>query len=177
MPLTLLTGGARSGKSALAVQAADRSGLPVVFIATARTGDAELIERIDQHRAERPAHWALLEEPIELEGSIGGARNHACVVVDCLSLWIANLLEGEVTKTATLAAAKRAAGAAASRAGPTIAVTNEVGSGVVPATSLGRAYRDLLGRVNRVWADAADQAGLVVAGRVLWLEPWSGLEP
>jgi adenosyl cobinamide kinase/adenosyl cobinamide phosphate guanylyltransferase len=176
MPLTLLTGGARSGKSALAVEVAGRSGLPVVFIATAPTDDSEFARRIEEHRAKRPAHWTLLEEPLELERSIGATRDHVCVIVDCLSLWVANLLERELPEPAALEAAQRAANAAASRAGPTIAVTNEVGSGVVPVTPVGRAYRDLLGRVNRVWADAADEAGLVVAGRVLRLERWAGPE-
>ena len=176
MPLTLLTGGARSGKSALAIHRAAESGRPVVFVATAEPLDPEFAQRIERHRAERPAGWTLVEEPVALESTIRAAPGDACVVVDCLSLWVANLLERELAEEAALEAARGAAGAAAARAGPTIAVTNEVGSGLVPATPLGRAYRDLLGRVNRIWADAADQAGLVVVGRVLELERWSGVE-
>jgi adenosylcobinamide kinase/adenosylcobinamide-phosphate guanylyltransferase len=176
MPLTLLTGGARSGKSALAIQAAAGSGRPVVFVATAEPRDAELAQRIDRHRAERPADWTVVEEPVALEAAIRDAPSDACLVVDCLSLWVANLLDRELSEADALGAARRGAETAATRAGPTIAVTNEVGSGVVPATPLGRLYRDLLGHVNRIWADAAEQAALVVAGRVLELRRWGGVE-
>jgi adenosylcobinamide kinase/adenosylcobinamide-phosphate guanylyltransferase len=176
MPLTLLTGGTRSGKSALAIQVAARSRRPVVFVATAEARDVELAQRIDRHRAERPADWTLVEEPVALEPAIRAAPGDACVVVDCLSLWVANLLDRELSEAEALGAARCAAEAAAMRIGLTIAVTNEVGSGVVPATRLGRLYRDLLGHVNRIWADAAEHAALVVAGRVLELRRWHGVE-
>lgn len=174
MPLTLLTGGARSGKSGLAVAAARACGRPVVFVATGEAADREFAERIARHRAERPSDWTLVEEPVELENAIAGVDDAACAIVDCLSLWVANLLGRGLPEAALLGAADRAASAAAARAAPTIVVTNEVGSGVVPATPAGRHYRDVLGRVNRVWAGAADEAALVVAGRVLRLETWNG---
>jgi adenosylcobinamide kinase / adenosylcobinamide-phosphate guanylyltransferase len=159
MSLVFLIGGARSGKSSLAVRLAAGSGVPVVFIATGEARDDEMAERIARHRAERPAGWETVEEPIELHAAIDSAPPAACVVVDCLSLWVANLLEQGVDPDLRVP----------SRSGPTIAVSNEVGLGVVPATPLGRVYRDVLGRVNNAWAAAADEAWFVVAGKALRL--------
>ena len=159
MPLTLLLGGARSGKSSLAVRLAAESGAPVVFIATGEPRDAELTVRIARHRAERPAGWQTVEEPLELHAAVASAPDDAVVIIDCLSLWVANLLEHGREPDLVVPA----------RPGPTIAVSNEVGLGVVPVTSLGRAYRDVLGRVNASWADAADEAYFVVAGKALKL--------
>jgi adenosyl cobinamide kinase/adenosyl cobinamide phosphate guanylyltransferase len=167
MSLVFLIGGARSGKSSLAVRLAAESGAPVVFIATGEPGDAEMAERIARHRAERPAGWQTVEEPVALRGALEAAPDGSCVVVDCLSLWVANLLENGAVDIEE--EARAAAVVAAARAAPTVAVTNEVGLGVVPATPLGRAYRDLLGRVNALWADAADDAYFVVAGKALRL--------
>jgi len=168
MSLVLLLGGARSGKSALAVELAGRSGAPVVFLATGEAGDEEMAARIARHRAERPAGWTTVEEPGELEAAVAAVAAGACLVVDCLSLWVANVLERG--PDAIEAEAERAAALAASRPGTTIAVSNEVGLGVVPATPLGRAYRDLLGRVNATWARQAAEAYLIVAGRRLRLD-------
>lgn len=164
----LLTGGARSGKSALAVALAQRDGGDVVFVATGQPGDDEMAARIARHRAERPPRWTTIEEPLRLEEAIGAADPQACLIVDCLSLWVANLL---ATSDAIAQAAAAAADVAAARPGTTIVVTNEVGLGVVPATPLGRAYRDVLGRVNAIWAERAGEAYLVVAGRLLALLP------
>jgi adenosyl cobinamide kinase/adenosyl cobinamide phosphate guanylyltransferase len=140
----------------------------VVFVATAEARDAEMAERIARHRAERDPAWATVEAPVDVAGALAAAPAEACVVVDCLTLWVANLLEREDAEIERLAA--EAAGLAAGRAGATIAVSNEVGMGVVPASALGRRYRDLLGRVNAVWAERAAAAALVVAGRPLWLD-------
>jgi len=167
MTLTLLLGGARAGKSALALRRAAASGRPVVFIATAQARDAEMAERIARHREERDPGWSTVEEPGDLAGALAAARAEACVVVDCLTLWVANLLDRDDEEIARLAA--WAAELAAGRAGPTIAVSNEVGMGVVPASAVGRRYRDVLGRVNAIWAERAEAAALVVAGRPLWL--------
>ncbi len=176
--LIALTGGARSGKSTAAIAMATSSETPVTFIATAEARDAEMAERIDRHRAERPAGWRTIEAPRDLVGAAGEAAPAETVVIDCLSMWAANrMLEGtnadesvdaacvsEITaETRELVARLRG------RDGTSIVVTNEVGSGVVPATSLGRAYRDLLGSVNQIVIGAADRACLVVAGRLLEL--------
>jgi adenosylcobinamide kinase/adenosylcobinamide-phosphate guanylyltransferase len=167
MALALLVGGARSGKSSLAVRLAGDHDLPVVFIATAEVReDAEMAERIALHLAERPANWETVEEPLRLQEALEAAPAESCVVVDCLSLWVANLLErGDEIESAAAAAAS----SAARRSAPTIAVTNEVGMGVVPATPLGREYRDVLGRVNAIWAEAAAESYFVIAGKALRL--------
>jgi adenosylcobinamide kinase/adenosylcobinamide-phosphate guanylyltransferase len=170
MTHVLLTGGARSGKSALALAMAERDGGDVVFLATGQPGDDEMAARIARHRSERPAHWKTVEEPVRLVEAIGAAEPSACLIVDCLSLWVANLLAAEDPAVVERAACA-AASAAAARPGTTIVVTNEVGLGIVPATPLGRDYRDLLGRVNAIWAERATEAYLVVAGRLLPLLP------
>jgi adenosylcobinamide kinase / adenosylcobinamide-phosphate guanylyltransferase len=169
MTHVLLTGGARSGKSALAIAIASRSDADVVFLATGQPGDDEMAARIARHRAERPAGWTTIEEPLRLLEAIGSVDPRACLIVDCLSLWVANLLAKRQVESAAAAAAD----AAAARPGTTIVVTNEVGLGVVPPTPLGREYRDLLGRVNAIWAQRASAAYLVVAGRLLPLLPAS----
>jgi adenosyl cobinamide kinase/adenosyl cobinamide phosphate guanylyltransferase len=165
--LTLLLGGARSGKSTLALRRAAASGRPVVFVATGQARDAEMAERIARHRAERDPAWRTVETPGDLAGALACAPAQACVIVDCLTLWVANRLEAGEAEVVRLAG--EAARLAAAREGPTIAVSNEVGMGLVPATPVGRLYRDVLGRVNAVWAEAATEAALVVAGRPLWL--------
>jgi adenosylcobinamide kinase / adenosylcobinamide-phosphate guanylyltransferase len=168
MTHVFLTGGARSGKSALAIALAGSSGAHVVFLATGQAGDDEMAARIARHRSERPADWTTIEEPLRLLEAIGSVDPRACLIVDCLSLWVANLLAaGDDAEGAAVAAAQ----AAAARPGTTIVVTNEVGLGVVPATPLGREYRDVLGRVNAIWAERASAAYLVVAGRLLPLLP------
>jgi adenosylcobinamide kinase / adenosylcobinamide-phosphate guanylyltransferase len=167
MSLTFLLGGARSGKSTLALRRAADTGLPVLFVATAEPRDAEMAERITRHRAERDPAWTTVEAPLDLAGALAAAPDGACVIVDCLTLWVANRLEdgeAEVVRLATEAAAL-----AAARTAPTIAVSNEVGMGVVPASAIGRRYRDVLGRVNATWAERAGEAALVIAGRPLWL--------
>ena len=171
MGLVFLLGGARSGKSALAVRLAAESGAPVVFVATTelRGDDEELRVRVDAHRAERPPSWATVEEPLELARALREAPAEACVVVDCLTLWTANALEAGLDDAAVERAAVEAADVAASREALTVVVSNEVGLGVVPATPLGRRFRDVLGRVNAVFAAAAERASFVVAGRELEL--------
>ena len=154
MTLVVYVGGARSGKSRLAVERARAEGRPVTFVATGEAGDEEMAERIERHRAERPGGWTTIEEPVELDRAVASVPPGDTVVVDCLSLWVANGGDGAVP---------------AARAGLTIAVTNEVGLGIVPDNELARSYRDELGRVNAAWVEAADEAYFVVAGRALRL--------
>ena len=166
--LVLLTGGARSGKSQLALRLAQQRSSPVTFIATAQAGDSEMAERIARHRDERPAAWRTIEEPLHVKRAIDAAASESSVVIDCLTLWVANAL-AEFGATETEARALGAAETAGARDALTIAVTNDVGLGLVPENALGRAYRDLLGRVNTIWSAAADHALLVVAGRAIAL--------
>ena len=167
MSFTFLLGGARSGKSSLAVELARAWRGPVTLIATGEAGDDAMAQRIALHRAERPAAWTTVEEPLELQRALEAVPAEDAVVIDCLSLWIANLI-GRGDGDAEIEALGRAgAEAAAARASLTVAVSNEVGLGIVPATELGRRYRDILGRVNADWAAAAGDAALVVAGRRL----------
>jgi adenosylcobinamide kinase / adenosylcobinamide-phosphate guanylyltransferase len=153
--LVVLVGGARSGKSRLAIERAHAEGAPVTFIATGEALDAEMAARIARHRAERPERWTTIEEPVDLHGALASVPAGGTAVVDCLSLWLANGGDGAVP---------------ASRDGLTVAVTNEVGLGIVPDNALARGYRDDLGRVNAAWVEAADEAYFVVAGRMLRLE-------
>ncbi len=168
MSLTLLLGGARAGKSALALELARDRGGSVVYIATAEAGDDEMTARIARHRAERPGEWRTVEEPVEVASALASAEPEACVVVDCLTLWVANLL---ARGDAVLAEAEAVAELAAGRSGATIVVSNEVGLGIVPASPVAREYRDLLGAVNAAFVRRADDAAFVVAGRAIPLQP------
>ena len=167
MPLTLLLGGARSGKSALAVRLAGRWDGPVTVVATGEARDAEMAERIRRHRAGRPGHWPTVEAPREVEAALAAAPGSAFVVLDCLTLWVSNLMEQGLDDRQVEERARSAAATAAARAAPTVAVSNEVGAGIVPADALARRYRDLLGLVNAVWSAAADRTLLLVAGRAV----------
>lgn len=170
MSLTFLLGGARSGKSARAIELAREWAGPVTVIATGQPRDMEMVERIRLHRAARPDGWTTVEEPLDLGGAIERVPPESALIVDCLSLWVANRLELGDAEATIEDEGEAAATLAAARAALTIAVSNEVGLGIVPRTALGRRYRDVLGRVNGAWAAAANQAALVVAGRTLPLQ-------
>jgi adenosyl cobinamide kinase/adenosyl cobinamide phosphate guanylyltransferase len=166
--LVLLTGGARSGKSRFALELARAQSAEVVFLATAEPRDAEMAARIGAHRDERPEAWRTVEEPLALRAAIADVPDAACLVVDCLTLWVSNALSAWGAAE-TEAHAREAAAAAAKRSGLTAVVTNEIGLGIVPASPLGRDYRDLLGAVNAIWAREADEALFFSAGRALRL--------
>jgi adenosyl cobinamide kinase/adenosyl cobinamide phosphate guanylyltransferase len=170
--LTLLLGGARSGKSALAVEIGRRHDGGVTFIATSPPLDGDLAERIARHRATRP-RWPTIEEPLDLAGVLERAGDDLAIV-DCLTLWVNNLVHRGDSDSDVEVLSAATAGVAAGRAAPTVVISNEVGLGVHPATELGRRYRDLLGRVNQQWAAAAERAVLLVAGRAVALtDPWT----
>lgn len=174
MSLTFLTGGARSGKSALAVRRALRlaaDGAAVTFVATGQARDEEMAERIRRHQEERPDGWTTVEAPVDLVGAVAALPPGGCVVIDCLALWVSNLMEAQEDEAATLARARELATWAAAYPGTVVVVSNEVGLGIVPMHPLSREYRDRLGRVNAILAARADLAQLVVAGRTLTLEP------
>lgn len=188
--LTLILGGSRSGKSAFA-QGLAGSAKSVLFVATAEALDADMAARIQAHQRSRPVGWTTLEEPRELAAAIPkAAPGHDLVVIDCLTLWVSNLLlsggegDGRVSDSPlqdmehTILA--RAQGIIeAYQKGPAswVVVSNEVGLGIVPPTALGREYRDALGRVNQAFAAAASQVYLLVAGLAVDLtaaaaRPW-----
>lgn len=168
--LTVVLGGARSGKSALVERFAAEERAPVTFVATSPRieGDTDLNARIARHRADRPATWTTVEEELDLAAAIGGAGDDV-VVVDCLTLWVSNMMFAGRSDDAVAAGCDRALDAVAERVTATLVVTNEVGLGIVPADADTRRYRDLLGRVNQRWVHASDRALLLVAGRALEL--------
>jgi adenosylcobinamide kinase/adenosylcobinamide-phosphate guanylyltransferase len=164
MSLVLLLGGARSGKSALAVDAGRHYDGDVVFVATAEPRDRAMAARIRRHRSERPPTWTLVEEPVEVLSVPALSADDGLVIVDCLTLWVANLIERGRTDEEILAAAGLLVARAHERRDPVLVVSNEVGLGVVPASALGRRFRDLQGSVNRVVAERASRTIFVVAG-------------
>ncbi len=164
----LVLGGQRSGKSRYAESVVAARGLAPVYLATATAGDAEMAERIARHRARRGDAWRLVEEPLDLPAALrAAARPDAIVLVECLTLWLSNLL-GAAREVE--AEADRLVATLADVAGPAVLVTNEVGSGIVPENALARRYVDHLGVLNRRVAAAVDEAVLVVAGLPLRLK-------
>lgn len=169
MAVVLLLGGVRSGKSRLAVELAARTSAPVTMIATAQARDADMTSRIARHRAERPSDWTTVEERVDVSAAVDHVPDDQTVVLDCLTLWVSNLMERELSDEAIAERAREAAELAARRSGLVVVVTNEVGSGVIPESPLGRRFSEMLGRVNGIWAEVAERSALVVAGRILTL--------
>jgi adenosylcobinamide kinase/adenosylcobinamide-phosphate guanylyltransferase len=166
--VTLVIGGAQSGKSRHAQALAERGTGERVFIATAQAFDAEMRDRIAAHQADRDERWRTVEAPIQLAAAIAASDGPSTVVlVDCLTLWTSNLLlaEEEVDRhlrdlEVTLAQVE----------GEIVLVTNEVGGGIVPDNALARRFRDMAGRINQSVAAIADRVDLVVAGLSLPLK-------
>jgi adenosyl cobinamide kinase/adenosyl cobinamide phosphate guanylyltransferase len=168
--VTLLIGGVRSGKSALAVEMGRRHDGDVVMIVTAEPFDDDMRERIARHQSDRP-DWPTVEAPLDLAVAIAAAPADSMVIVDCITVWVGNELHhrGVVDPSGV-------ATALAARRGPSVVITNEVGLGVHPETDLGRRYRDDLGRANQLIAAEATTTLLMVAGKALRLEdPWKEL--
>jgi len=167
--LSLILGGVRSGKSRLGLQIARSWQLPVVVIATAEPLDEEMAARIARHRAERPTDWRTIEEPIDLSWALDQAPDNTGVLIDCLTLWVSNLIGKGASDEEVLRSSAVVAGSAAERPGPVVAISNEVGWGIVPDNALARRYSELLGSVNNEWSRAAQESLLVVAGRTVRL--------
>ena len=162
--LTLVLGGARSGKSRYAESLVAATPPPWIYVATAQAQDTEMAGRIAHHRARRGAGWHTVEAPHDLAAAIDAAPAGA-ILVDCLTLWLTNRMlaksdiDGDIdADTGGLEAAL------ARRGGPAVLVSNEVGSGIVPDNTLARRFRDLQGRLNQRLAAGADRVILVVAG-------------
>lgn len=163
----LILGGVRSGKSRLALRLAAEMprGSRGAFLATARALDGDMEARIARHRAERPAGWGTLEEPYDVVSACASLAGRVDVVVlDCMTLWVANLLLRGDEEKSILAAADALAGFLAERRFSLIIVSNEVGAGVHPPTEVGLKFRDALGSVNQRIAAAVDRVSYVVAG-------------
>ncbi len=167
-PLTLILGGARSGKSAYGEGLLEAAPGACVYLATAAAGDDEMTERIALHRARRGTRWRTVEEPLALTATLADAAGpDRAVLVDCLTLWLSNLLLAErnpEVETSTLTAALP------TLAGPVALIANEVGLGIVPENRLARRFRDAAGRLNQAVAAAADRVVLVTAGLPLILK-------
>jgi adenosyl cobinamide kinase/adenosyl cobinamide phosphate guanylyltransferase len=179
MSVTLLLGGARSGKSSFAVRYAAQCGGRVVYLATAPPIDDDMERRIARHREERPADWETIEESVDLIDALDRVDHDTdTLIIDCLTLWTSNMMWHGNADDAIVDAAEESATRCRSRARRVIAISNEVGLGIHPDTALGRRYRDVLGSVNQRWAAAADVALLMVAGRALRLHsPTDLLDP
>lgn len=172
--LILILGGARAGKSSVALRLAQErtADRAVCFIATAQALDAEMAERIARHREERPANWKTIEEPYELDAALLQAGEANVVIVDCLTLFVSNwLLRSGDSEPLIHDVVERFLATLRSQTRTVICVSNEVGLGIVPDNPLGRTFRDLLGRVNQQFAEAADEVYLLVAGLPLRLKP------
>jgi adenosylcobinamide kinase/adenosylcobinamide-phosphate guanylyltransferase len=186
--LTFITGGARSGKSAYAVELATRLNAPTLYLATAEAGDPEMRQRIRRHRAGRPRTWRTLEERLDLARAIASeAARGSVVIVDCLTVWLSNVLQSETEDAAdpTSGQVRRTRHRALDeleslctvpieRGVRLLVVSNEVGSGLVPPYPLGRVYRDLLGEVNQFVARRADEVTMLVAGIPIDLKALGG---
>jgi len=172
-PVTLVLGGARSGKSTHAEKLAagtlfGAAPRPAIYIATAEAGDVEMATRIMAHRARRGGAWTTIEEPLKLGEALLAAQGHGQpILIDCLTLWLSNLMHAghdldETTDDLVQTLAEIAP--------PVVFVSNEVGLGIVPETPLGRAFRDAQGRLNMRMAERADRVILMTAGLPLALK-------
>lgn len=164
---TLVLGGARSGKSAHAERLAEASGRAPVYLATATAGDAEMAERIRRHRTRRGNRWTTIEEPLDLVDGLAACGEGRVVVVDCLTLWLSNLIDAGRDADAE---GDRLALALDDLAGPAILVSNEVGLGIVPDNALARGFRDAAGRLNQKVAAAVERVVFVAAGLAMTLK-------
>lgn len=164
MALTLVLGGARSGKSGFAQAEAEalagQAGR-LVMIATGQAFDEEMRQRIAQHRRERGEAWRTVEAPVDLVGALAGLRPGDVAVADCLTLWLSNLMTADMDLEAEASAL---AAAARGLRSPVWFVSNEVGLGIVPENAMARRFRDEAGRLHRRLAEIADHVVLVVAG-------------
>jgi len=181
--LTVVLGGARSGKSRHAQELAEQeaNGRPVVFVATAQAGDDEMTARIARHQQDRPVHWRTIEEPLDVAAVLHREQDAPVILVDCLTFFVTNHLlragdaahcDAEVwDELGTEAAVSALLQAAQEVPAHVLLVTNEVGMGMVPGTALGRLWRDVAGRANQQAAAAAEEVILLVAGLPLRVKP------
>jgi adenosylcobinamide kinase/adenosylcobinamide-phosphate guanylyltransferase len=159
--LTLVLGGARSGKSRHAEALLAAAPPPWIYVATAEAGDAEMAARIAEHRRRRDKRWQTVEAPRELAPALAGLPTDASLLIDCLTLWLSNLL---LAGSDVAAEAERLEAVLLARRGIVVAVANEVGLGIVPDNALARRFRDAAGHLNQRLASRAGRVALLVAG-------------
>ncbi|MDP5308958.1 bifunctional adenosylcobinamide kinase/adenosylcobinamide-phosphate guanylyltransferase [Paracoccus spongiarum] len=161
--ITLVTGGARSGKSALAERLVARHPGPRIYIATAQPLDQEMADRIVQHQRRRGDLWRCIEEPRDLEGALAASDGQGVRLVDCLTLWLSNCM-GSADVGGLVMTLRR-------QRSPVVLVTNELGQGIVPGNALARRFRDDHGWMNQAVAEAAAEVWMAVSGQPLRLKP------
>jgi len=168
---TLITGGARSGKSSFAESLAVNEGAPLLYVATAGFGDKEMTERITRHQQRRGTDWQTIEEQYDLAGVLTGHDGwFKAILVDCVTLWLTNLLLRYEDKSAVLAEVRRTVSTFTSLKTPLVLVTNEVGLGIIPDNPLARSFCDLSGEANEILAGAADEVYVTFSGLPLKLK-------
>ena len=187
--VVLLLGGARAGKSQLAEKLARQWGRRVLYVATAQPGDEEMRQRVEMHRARRPAHWRTLEEPLNVADAVAPHLSSVdTVLLDCMTLWASNILLAEENAARAeerlMGEIERLVERCRQGNVTLLVVSNEVGQGVVPAYPLGRHFRDVLGRANQLLARSADAVLYCIAGIPIELKmlgrqtwEWLGLPP
>ncbi|MFH1074529.1 MAG: bifunctional adenosylcobinamide kinase/adenosylcobinamide-phosphate guanylyltransferase [Candidatus Firestonebacteria bacterium] len=163
--LIFITGGARSGKSSFAEELAVKTVKDRIYIATMQELDEEMKERIKKHKKQRGKGWRTIEEPLELFSSLRKEdKNNRVILIDCLTLWVSNRMRKGEREEKILKAAEDIAEFCAGANASVIAVSNEVGMGLVPDNKLGRDFRDIQGRVNRIFAERAGKVFFMVSG-------------
>jgi adenosylcobinamide kinase/adenosylcobinamide-phosphate guanylyltransferase len=166
--ITLILGGARSGKSHYAEQLATDSAKSVIYIATAQAHDEEMAARIARHQQDRPEHWQTIEEPMHLAAVLAmHAQPNRCLVVDCLTLWLSNILfdaEGNVQEALFKQQSQALLEIVTTLSGKVILVSNEVGQGIVPIDAMSRRFVDEAGRLHQQLAKRSDRVVFVTAG-------------
>lgn len=170
----LILGGARSGKSAFAEKLATESSLPVTYIATAQVYDKEFKQRIEHHKTRRPAHWNTIEQHFNLGETLQvHSKTNTCVIVDCLTLWLAQCICPDCTHPAHfnwLNERNSFLNALTNLKGPVLLVSNEVGMGIVPLGEINRQFQDEQGRLNQAVAELAGSVTFIAAGLPLMLK-------
>ncbi len=169
--LILIGGGVRSGKSAFALNLARRLGKRRVYLATAEARDEEMAVRIDRHVRERGSEFRTLEEPRDVVESVGSLSDTDVLVIDCLTLWLSNLLLRGDSEADILGQVERLIGVLRGKPFHAVLITNEVGMGVVPESALGRSFRDLCGRTHQMLAARADEIYFGALGTLIRLKP------
>ncbi|HBU08149.1 MAG TPA: bifunctional adenosylcobinamide kinase/adenosylcobinamide-phosphate guanylyltransferase [Candidatus Omnitrophica bacterium] len=166
-----ILGGARSGKSAYALNLAKEKSRKVLYIATAEAGDSEMKSRISKHKASRPRYWKTIEEPLDLIAALKKHKHkYEVIIIDCLTLYLSNLMHKGLTQGAVIKRIKDAAAYIKAMRESVVVISNEVGLGIVPENKLAREFRDIAGLANQIMAKAADEAVFIQAGIPLKLK-------